>query len=201
MSSPIPNPACARNSDKLRSLIKQGADEAALRYEERLGVFLDCCESPIEKLLLAALFSDHDTHEFNVVFMGDLGHPSRFLKGETIYVYQQASVGEYRADFLIHDCSVPLEVGEPRWIAVECDGHDFHEKTKEQARRDKRRDRFFQSQGIRVLRFAGSEIWASPEDCAEEVFRNLATNDGFRLSLGELGAVKGPDTKNWGEVK
>lgn len=49
-------------------------------------------------------------------------------------------------------------------LAVECDGHDFHEKTKEQARRDKSRDRILISHGIHTIRFTGSEIFRRSED-------------------------------------
>lgn len=48
-------------------------------------------------------------------------------------------------------------------IAVELDGHDFHEKTKEQAKRDKEKDRFLQSQDYFVARYTGSEIYNNPQ--------------------------------------
>lgn len=54
-------------------------------------------------------------------------------------------------------------------VAVELDGHDFHERTKEQAKRDKRRDRRLQVLGFRVLRFTGSEVYADPHRCVSEV--------------------------------
>jgi len=47
-------------------------------------------------------------------------------------------------------------------IAIECDGHDFHEKTKEQAQRDKKKDRYLQRQGWIVARYTGSEIDKDP---------------------------------------
>lgn len=168
------------SADKLDQLIREGAEAVAVRYEERVRSHIDQCESPIEQLLLAALFVDHDCLEFDVIFMGKCEPNIRFSRDETIYVYQQAKVGEYRADFLIHDCSVPEEIQAPRWMVVECDGHDFHERTKEQARHDKKRDRFFQSLGFKVLRFTGSELWADAKQCAEEVFGQLATNDRHR---------------------
>lgn len=168
------------STDKLDAIIKEGAEGVAIRYEERLRSDLDDCESPIEQLLLAALHVDHDCMELDVIFMGKRDPAPRLTTGETIYVYQQAKVGNYRVDFLIHDCSFPLELAAPRWMIVECDGHDFHERTKEQARRDKKRDRFFQSLGVKVLRFTGSEIWADPAQCAEEVYSQLATNDDWR---------------------
>ena len=165
------------SADKLGELIKVGAEAVAVRYEENLLRLTDQCESPIEKLLLAALHVGHDCMEFDVIFLGQDEPNIRFHRDETIYVYQQAKIGEYRADFLILDCSVPEEIQAPRWMVVECDGHDFHERTKEQARRDKKRDRFFQSLGFKVLRFTGSELWADAIKCAEEVYSQLATND------------------------
>jgi hypothetical protein len=54
-------------------------------------------------------------------------------------------------------------------IAVECDGHDYHERTKEQAKRDRSRDRRLSMLGFRVARFTGSEIYRNPSRCAEEV--------------------------------
>ena len=44
-------------------------------------------------------------------------------------------------------------------MAIECDGHDFHEKTKEQAQRDKEKDRILQANGWLIARFTGSEIY------------------------------------------
>ena len=43
-------------------------------------------------------------------------------------------------------------------IAIECDGHDFH-SSKEQIRKDSMRTRKLMSQGWRVIRYSGSEIY------------------------------------------
>lgn len=77
----------------------------------------------------------------------------------------QGNIGKYKADFLI---TVQCENRKTR-IAIECDGHDFHEKTKEQAQKDKARDRFFVSEGVIVLRFTGSEIYRDVNKCTEEI--------------------------------
>lgn len=52
---------------------------------------------------------------------------------------------------------------------VECDGHDFHERTKEQAARDRSRDRRLQAEGYRIFRFTGAELWRDPMACVKEV--------------------------------
>jgi very-short-patch-repair endonuclease len=49
------------------------------------------------------------------------------------------------------------------------DGHEFHEKSKEQAARDKRRGREIEIAGWYVLRFTGSEIWQDHRRCAADV--------------------------------
>jgi hypothetical protein len=83
-------------------------------------------------------------------------------------IYPQQAIGKYRADFIL----IRLRFGytgkagfEKRTcdtlarVVIECDGHDFHEKTKEQAKRDKERDRLMQTEGYYVLRFTGSELF------------------------------------------
>lgn len=170
----------ASHKKKIDGLIKLGAVDAAARYEELCRHDLAACESPIEELLLATLYLHKDGNEFEVVFMGCCKPDRRFAKDGAILIYQQAKIGCYRADFLIHDCSYPLEIQRPRWMVVECDGHDFHEKTKEQAKHDKRRDRYFQSQGHKVLHFTGSEIWNDASACAEEIYNQLAISDEWR---------------------
>ena len=54
-------------------------------------------------------------------------------------------------------------------VIVELDGHDFHERTPEQAQSDKSRDRELQRLGWRVLRFTGREVLRSPAGCLDEV--------------------------------
>lgn len=58
----------------------------------------------------------------------------------------------------------------PKRIAVELDGHDFHERTKEQASRDKARDRLLTVGGWSVLRYTGSDVYARAEQIADELF-------------------------------
>jgi very-short-patch-repair endonuclease len=64
-------------------------------------------------------------------------------------------------------------------FVVECDGHEFHEKTKEQAAQDKRRDRTLQSLGFKVFRFTGMEINNDVLSCAEEVFDTFFRESGM----------------------
>lgn len=87
-----------------------------------------------------------------------------------IGISPQYPIKNYRADFLLvfgyfdRDEKQLLEDK----IIIEIDGHDFHEKTKEQAANDKRRDREFASLGYTVLRYTGSEVFRSDDACVSD---------------------------------
>ncbi|MGH2964229.1 MAG: DUF559 domain-containing protein [Solirubrobacterales bacterium] len=61
---------------------------------------------------------------------------------------------------------------------VECDGHDFHERTPHQARRDRERDRKLQAEGFLVFRYPGTEIWRDAFGAAREAVK-LIMDRGF----------------------
>lgn len=169
-----------KHGERFDEYVREAAQAEATRYEEEVHSICERCESPIEALLLAALHSFSKVGAENFQFLNTDTPSVKPYFDEAAFVYTQVCIGEYRADILIHDVTLPLELSEPRWMIVECDGHEYHERTKEQARRDKKRDRYFTAQGYKVLRFTGSEIWADPDGCAEEVAENLATNARFR---------------------
>jgi very-short-patch-repair endonuclease len=78
----------------------------------------------------------------------------------------QYQIGKYRVDFRLEsNCS-----GRRILAVIECDGHDFHERTKEQAARDRKRDRDLQSEGYLVFRFTGSQIYRDPWGCVDEMY-------------------------------
>jgi very-short-patch-repair endonuclease len=79
-------------------------------------------------------------------------------------------VGSYTVDFLIVPEDPSLENVK---IAIELDGHEFHEKTQQQVRKDKARERAIVQQGVTVLRFSGSEVVRDGRGCVEEVEKFL----------------------------
>lgn len=70
-------------------------------------------------------------------------------------------------------------------VALELDGHDFHERTKEQAERDRRRDRDLQVLGWKVARFTGSQVHRDVSATVEE----LVAFVGAVLAEPAVGAV------------
>lgn len=150
--------------------------------------------SPIERLVgIALAFSMRSRRVFGGEGWGEgIGwpwgrpdSPVNFVPANPgLSVWFQAPVGRYRADFLI--CA-SHDRGGYAWGAIECDGHDHHDLTKDQAQRDRARDRFFQSQGIIILRYTGSEIWRAPLLVVFEAV-NLLMNRAAEPSARRWGA-------------
>jgi very-short-patch-repair endonuclease len=74
---------------------------------------------------------------------------------------------KFRVDFEINAWNMDTRNSEN--LVIEVDGHDFHEKTKEQAGRDKHRDRLLQKAGYKILRFTGSEVYNDPSAVVKEI--------------------------------
>lgn len=153
-------------------------DEASALALERAPIdALKQCESPIERLFLFALWSNGVwTNRVDLLPNLSLQDLTTLASQDgfgSIFASPQVEVGSSRADFLL---ATSRADNEPlAYVAVECDGHDFHEKTKEQAARDKSRDRDFMARGIFVFRFTGAEIWKDAGGCARQVITFLET--------------------------
>ena len=111
--------------------------------------------TPIERIMRIILVGVEDRLEN----MFDVLHP-------ILSIEMQTQIGKYRADFIV---SLFGNKDYNKYV-IECDGHEFHEKTKEQARYDKQRERFFVQEGYKVLRYSGSEIYRDFGKIEEELF-------------------------------
>jgi hypothetical protein len=58
-------------------------------------------------------------------------------------------------------------------VVAECDGHPFHERTPEQASKDRRRVRMLQRLGTLVLPFTGTDIVRGSEESAQEIVETI----------------------------
>lgn len=202
---PMPNSALFFPSESFRDeinyTIKNESECYASCMQQLSGLFKMSLlpESPVERLVfwhlatldLSWVESDADGTSFLEVYP-DYGELSGKLKYTyPMFVYPQFNITingkKYRVDFMcrlaatkVHD----LQNGNWKYIAVEIDGHDFHERTKEQAMRDKQRDRAFASEGITVLRFTGSEVWKDPS-CVYRSVSEIMT----KISVEKFGLV------------
>lgn len=128
-------------------------------YGDYLKESLNDCESPIEEYLAMTL------RMLNIELIG-LYNPfvkiTKFAKQEVIVCNENT----YRVDFLI---SVEYKNQGKTDYVIECDGHEFHQKTKEQVERDNKRTRNLQKAGYEIIRFSGTEIYYNAIKCAKEV--------------------------------
>jgi len=128
---------------------------------------LGACESPIERILGASflLCARLGTLKFKVC-----GHleQEKYAKEFTCLIVPQYPWNGYRIDFafVMPDFKNGLTF-------VECDGHQFHERTPDQAARDRSKDRKAQEAGIPILRFTGREIYRDPVACVDQIGKFL----------------------------
>lgn len=184
-----------RARDALESLITEQYIEVAQdRYEHQLDALEKCCQSPIEQILAA--------HMTRLIYGGDPNQcmiwPQSYLDYDkclkmfeyAIYdydgvdpicrIFPQVRLPGRIVDFLVMSGEIDLEQNPHRLnpntfgrIIVECDGHEFHERTKDQAQRDRSFDRNAQRLGITIFRFTGREIYRDPKRCVNEINRFL----------------------------
>lgn len=117
------------------------------------------CESPVEQLLALEL------QELRLEYISQYNPYVDVVKIEK---QQEIKCGKnkYRVDFLI---PVIYKNQENKCFIVECDGYEFHQKTKEQVEKDNKRQRDLQKEGYEVIRFSGTEIYHRPYQCAMEI--------------------------------
>ena len=61
-------------------------------------------------------------------------------------------------------------------LIIELDGHEFHEKTKDQAKKDKQRDRNLQKLNYPIYHYTGSEIWYNTIEVIAELLEFMDKN-------------------------
>lgn len=158
-------------------------DELVFRIGERMDALCQLFDpgngrpqSPIEAMLGASLLWLHmDYTGFPSVdcFGGPEGQKAAFgdFGPLAFHITGQASIAKYRVDFLLWFSMGKHVAG----VVVECDGHDWHERTKEQASKDKSRDRELLTLGFPVMRFTGSEVFKDSLGCTEQLREALFT--------------------------
>lgn len=126
-----------------------------------MGDYLDC-ESPIEKILYVAMDFVYILRE-------------KEFENWNFMVFPQAEVEHksktYRVDFMVSMEKYEDKIQDviQKDIVVECDGHEFHQKTKEQVKHDNEREMQIKLAGYDVLRFSGTQIYENPMKCANDI--------------------------------
>ncbi len=120
---------------------------------DKLFKLVTLCASPLEMAVAIGFLSLAETDVGVHLRAWDDVHVTI---DESHSIYPQRQVGKYRVDFAIE--SNEFHKSTPVKIAVELDGHEFHERTVDQAVHDRQRDRFLVSEGWKVVRYHRKEI-------------------------------------------
>jgi very-short-patch-repair endonuclease len=173
------------NTQNLKPNVRDQLDDYSQRKREKLeeelcdiADLMNICESPLEQLLLLE-FAD----TFDATPRGR--KEDRHLRGTIVFpnvdrfgvaIRQQHTISttrkDYRADFVITIEDWNWTEGRHEQLSklvVEVDGHDYHERTKEQAEYDKSRDRSITTAGYTVLRFTGREVYRDASAVTSEI--------------------------------
>ena len=132
-----------------------------------MGCMQDC-ESPIEMMLALAMKYANllDAGRYVGADVVDVSNQYEIVIGKT-------SKTTYRVDFMI-----PVyfpKYGFGKSYVIECNGHEFHEKTKDQVAKDNKRQRDLTREGYTVINFSGSEIYNDATDCAMQIKKIITT--------------------------
>ena len=147
----VPAPPLAL-CDAAEDIVKQLLSRHDLEFRK----LLSRCESPIEQILLAALHSKWDARvspSFRRLY-AHLGHQPGWNGLLCVVVEPQRQIhteaATYRADLFAYVTRSAVAADSPIWGAtvIEVDGHEFHERTRVQATRDRRRDRNMLREGM-----------------------------------------------------
>lgn len=135
---------------------------------DEVSCMLEYLESPIEKILYIALIKE--------------------IKKTNYYWYIDAQTEiecdekTYRADFTIeYDEICNNNLDENFKLDIECDGYEFHQKTKEQVRKDNEREYNLKTSGWDILRFSGSQIYNEPTKCAKDILKYIALKNNIKI--------------------
>jgi very-short-patch-repair endonuclease len=115
-------------------------------------------DSPIESILGAAI----------ILCFEKSGKPLKLAsepsdKAEGLQLIPQFKWAIYRSDWAIYN---PKTTGA---LLIECDGKEYH-STPNQIAHDTRKDQAAHDCGFLTMRFTGSQIHRSADDCAKEIF-------------------------------
>lgn len=148
-------------------------------YEYGLLESVIDCESPMEQLLAIEMerLGVCNIEHFNpFVKVNELLNQGEInINGKTYYAdflftvsYFKKVKGEFKADCI-------------KKFVIEVDGHEFHQKTKEQVEHDNERQRALQKAGYEVIRFSGTEVYHKSYKCASEVLSVILSKCEYKV--------------------
>ena len=138
-------------------------------------------QSPIEYAVYIALRT-----VMRINYIEDCEPISSTQLSPGLLISWQKKIGKYKADFVIgfyrYKGSSKDGACLFREVVVECDGTAFHERTEQERRFEKCRDRYMQKIGLKVFRYTGKEILDDPYKIAAEIIGYVTDDEANTLT-------------------
>lgn len=183
-----------------------------LSEQRKLILLAQYLESPLELVMFSAISVAEKAMQLQPGHGADAWRDMRAARLARIDLQVAVPIGTYRAD-MVMEAKIDADDVEMPKVVIECDGFTFHDKTRDQAIRDRARDRYMQREGFVVARFAGDEIVEQPFACAFEVYdlvlrrvarvqRDAHPAGGWPMfKRGSQGAESGPPSLRWFDLQ
>lgn len=148
--------------------------EHARRAVEEVGSeFIDMLHSAVDQNARLSTIESPIEAVF-VIYWTALSHLG-LISDLELLSQKEITVGNdlFRADFVIKPAKTGWYsqlYGKHRGVVLELDGHEFHERTKEQVMYRNRRDRALQADGWSVLHLSGSELHRGGREAVSRVY-------------------------------
>jgi len=130
----------------------------------------DCIYIQNEKCEIEYEFFDFNDHREELYYLS--------FRNKTFYINYDAQPDNNYFNGYIPDFAIYIN-GLKKGFVIEIDGHEWHEKTKEQARADKEKDRAYLKNGFIPIRFTGSEVFHNVKRCISDMFEIILNNNDF----------------------
>ena len=166
---------CGKNIGKW----KEGCfvSEVEMFADEGYGVWDKEIESPIEQILFAAILH-------NIKINGvPLADPETIGEYDVVFgvdIEPQLKIGKYRVDFKIRNVRYIYDnkkqcliVDESKFVLIECDSQEWHERTEKERRYEKARDRYFAKHNLKIFHYTSKEIISKPYEIAAEILYEI----------------------------
>ena len=151
--------------------------ELEMFEEEGYGMWSEGIKSPIEQILFAAILH-------NIKINGvPLADPETIGEYDVVFgvdVEPQLKIGKYRVDFKIRNIRYIYDnkkqcliVDESKFVLIECDSQEWHERTEKERRYEKARDRYFAKHNLKIFHYTGKEIISKPYGIAAEILYEI----------------------------
>lgn len=133
--------------------------------------------SNIKERIVPTTFYENTKSPIEQIFKTAFDLYIKLLKKEDIFLFSQQEIivnkKKYIVDFYFEKDQYVNPFDTNKKIIIECDGHEFHQKTKEQVKHDNEREYNLKMAGYEIIRFSGSQIYNEPFKCAEDAYNYI----------------------------